>query len=98
MTTTPACDCEPYEFRSACSPPEPAYNKARVRAVGAAVHKIALVEHAYTVDELERLAWEFADRSDASTDCTQADAIKHRLYLGMFIVWLGQRERAGRWV
>lgn len=49
-------------------------------------------ERLYTLAELEALAREFADGNDASSDLGTADAIKHRLYLGMFIVYLRRRQ------
>lgn len=48
----------------------------------------------YTLADLERLAHEYADGSDASSSLQSSeDALKFRLYLGMFIVWLGKKER-----
>lgn len=45
-----------------------------------------------SLEELERLAWEFCDKNTASRDpFNDSDAMKARLFLGAFIIWLKQR-------
>ena len=57
MTTTPTCDCEQYEFCSACTPPEPTYNKARaMAAIPPTERKLTLEE---VLDELNQAARDF---------------------------------------
>ncbi len=42
----------------------------------------------YTLDELEHLAAEFVDANDASANPHDSSALRYRLYLSMFVVFL----------
>ncbi len=42
----------------------------------------------FTVVELEHEAGRFIDHNDASSNVLMADALKYRMFLSMFIVWI----------
>lgn len=50
----------------------------------------------YTLKEIEALARLFVDHNDASADTTKEYAIKYRMFLSSFLIWLARREREGR--
>lgn len=52
-----------------------------------------LSSKSYTLDELEQLAREFVDGSDASADQSAPDALKLRMFMGAFLAWARKRER-----
>lgn len=47
----------------------------------------------YTLAELNAAAEQFVDTNDASSDLNAPDAIKLRIFLGMFLQQLGKKER-----
>lgn len=54
---------------------------------------VARLGIAINLDELERLMKIFVSESDASSDQNRPDALKYRMYLASFLIWLRQRER-----
>ena len=48
---------------------------------------------AINLNELERLMKIFVNESGASSDQNYPDALKYRMYLASFLIWLRQRER-----
>lgn len=89
-----ACQCEIFEICPECATTPLQYETA-VKAHDDVVRQVQPLPKSYTLTELEQLAWQYADGSDASSNPWSSDAIRYRLYLGVFIAWLQQREREG---
>lgn len=45
------------------------------------------------LDELERLSRIFVEESDASANQNDPMALRYRMYLASFLIWLRQRQR-----